>query len=135
MSCFIDMMMVASMATCILTQVAACNALIDCGANVNQGAVNGVTPLHLAAYFGLKDILNLLLRKGAILGSKDVQGRSAIHYGTIPDSTTCLQILLRNAYDSLINASDDSYLTALHWAISRDHYQHMLVLIKRYVHT
>ena len=72
------MMMVASMATCILTQVAACNALIDCGANVNQGAVNGVTPLHLAAYFGLKDILNLLLRKGAILGSKDVQVRLGI---------------------------------------------------------
>lgn len=39
--------------------------LIDMGADVNAPATGGVTPLHVAAEVGLKDVVQILLKVGS----------------------------------------------------------------------
>ena len=40
---------------------------------MDQPAINGITALHLASYLGYKDIVNILLKKGATVSQKDVE--------------------------------------------------------------
>jgi ankyrin repeat protein len=56
--------------------------LIRQGANVNAKDVNGQTPLHRAAQFGRKALMNLLTENKADLEVKDNQGRSVREVAT-----------------------------------------------------
>jgi ankyrin repeat protein len=48
--------------------------LIEKGASINATGVNGITPLHCAAYMGNAEITELLLKKGADRTVKNSQG-------------------------------------------------------------
>lgn len=41
--------------------------------------VTGSTALHLSAYHGLDDVVDMLLRKGADITIKDINGHVALH--------------------------------------------------------
>jgi ankyrin repeat protein len=48
-------------------------------ADVNGKASNGVTPLHLAAFNGNKDVAELLLANHADVNAKDNHGWTPLH--------------------------------------------------------
>lgn len=50
-----------------------CQALIRCGAKVDQADNTGTTALHYAAYLGYCNIITVLLSKKAIASLKDTQ--------------------------------------------------------------
>jgi ankyrin repeat protein len=54
------------------------NLLLDHGANVNAKGLKKTTPLMNAAWFGLKEAVELLLRRGAALNESDETGRTAL---------------------------------------------------------
>ncbi len=76
----------------ILDNNAAITALlIDNGADLNTTYVDDKRSLHLAAENGFKDVVNLLLIKGADLEAKDKQGHSPLYWAVITHSNIILQ--------------------------------------------
>jgi len=66
--------------------------LLDNGADVNDRSENGITALMMAAAYGRKDMVELLLAKGADSALKDKEGKTAAMWleegtGKIPKST------------------------------------------------
>jgi uncharacterized protein len=66
--------------------------LLDNGADVNGRSENGITALMMAAAYGRKDMVELLLAKGADPALKDKEGKTAGMWleegtGKIPEST------------------------------------------------
>ena len=55
-------------------QTAVVGLLLEKGANVNQGDIDGFTPLHIAAQKGRAEIVELLLAKGADANQGNKQG-------------------------------------------------------------
>lgn len=55
-------------------------ALLDAGADVNAPAPNGLTPLMMASGYGQRDMVALLLRRGASPRVTDRDGAAAIDY-------------------------------------------------------
>jgi len=54
--------------------------MLDCGADVNVGDLDrGNTPLHMAASFGQKGTLELLVARGADVNKQDKRGVTALH--------------------------------------------------------
>ncbi|MCX6835959.1 MAG: ankyrin repeat domain-containing protein, partial [candidate division Zixibacteria bacterium] len=55
--------------------------LLDAGADPNRTSVIGlITPLHTAAKIGKKDLVELLLDRGAAINTKDSLGRTPFYY-------------------------------------------------------
>ena len=54
-----------------LGRAAACELLLDHGADARRGPLYGLTPLHLAASMGHLDVAELLVRRGAPLDARD----------------------------------------------------------------
>jgi ankyrin repeat protein len=67
--------------------------LIRAGVDCNQGDIDGVTPLMIAAKFGLLFILRKLLARGADAMATDARGNSALHYARAFVQLTAAQIL------------------------------------------
>jgi ankyrin repeat protein len=103
--------------------------LVAHGANVNKTDEAGVTPLHLAAAVGLKEVAELLLAKGADANAKTSQDlwggylemTGAVRAGATPlhaaatsgDPNTVKALLARGAQ---LDARDESGDTPLHHA-------------------
>ena len=103
--------------------IAAVEALLAKGADVNAKDKYGGTPLHVASKKGKKDIAELLLAKGADVNAKSKYGDSPLHkvagaydpYHTHKDVVT---LLLANGAD--VNAKNVDGTTPLHQAASGD---------------
>lgn len=54
-----------------LGRAAACELLLDHGADARRGPLYGLTPLHLAASMGYLEVAELLVRRGAPLDARD----------------------------------------------------------------
>ena len=52
--------------------------LLDAGVNLEQPGRNGLHPLHNAVASGHKDIVVLLIRRGAVVDAKDRLGRTPL---------------------------------------------------------
>ena len=63
-------------------QAASVGALLDGGADPNR-AVNGLTPLMMAAEYGYTPIVRLLLARGANPALRDLDGMTAVDYALI----------------------------------------------------
>ncbi|KAI0203574.1 ankyrin [Astrocystis sublimbata] len=80
----------------------------------------GMTQLHHAAKDGDLDLTDSLIRGGTTLGSRDNNGRTALHYastGQSQHSKKMLGLLLNAAFESFINLGDENGQTALHYAV------------------
>jgi len=90
------------------------NFLVDAGADVNQAALNGITPLMAAAYGGHDAMVKRLLAKGADIRAVDRLQKNAMVYAAGEGRTDVVM--------TLINAGmtpNDVYaneLTPLMWA-------------------
>ena len=87
--------------------------MIDAGADVNQAAVNGVTPLMAAAHAGQTEISSLLM-KGADVNAVDRLQKNAMTYAAGQGQTDIVVLLLQAGVD--VNAVYAHDLTALMWA-------------------
>jgi ankyrin repeat protein len=63
---------------------------IDNGAGVNIPDQNNIYPIHLASQKQLKNIISILLKKGANINCLDNLGKNALHYSTSGDSQECI---------------------------------------------
>ena len=88
--------------------------LIDAGADINQPALNGITPLMTAAYEGQTEMVRQLLAKGANPAASDRLQKNAMIYAAGEGRTSVVTLLLENKIDP--NATYGNDLTALMWA-------------------
>lgn len=88
--------------------------VLDAGADVNQPAVNGITPLMAAAYGGQTALAKLLLAKGADPAALDRLSKNAMTYAAGAGNTEIVKMLLAQGVDA--NAVYQNDLTALMWA-------------------
>lgn len=75
---------------CYYGQLASATVLVNCGAQINREAPEGVTPLLLAAAGGHNEIVRLLLQRGARVNHVDIVGNTALMYavaGNHPHTT------------------------------------------------
>jgi ankyrin repeat protein len=86
---------------------------------VSSNAVNGWTPLFMAACGGHKDVTELLLANKAKIDAKDITGRTPLHTATEYDHKDVVEVLLGHGAD--INAKDKNSMMPLHLAALDDH--------------
>ena len=116
--------------------------LLNNGAQINAKSAHNITTLHLASILGIysyqpsgnltifpseisgyKEMIALLLEKGADVTAKDSSGATALHYAVTILSNAQLDIvtlLLKNKADP--NASDSEGQTPLHVAINKQNW-------------
>src|SRR6266542_2212430 len=88
--------------------------LIEAGADVNQPALNGVTPLMAAAFGGHVEIASMLIERGAHVDAVDRLSKNAMTYAAGEGRTDVVRVLLARGVDpNRVYAND---LTALMWA-------------------
>jgi inversin len=76
-----------------------------------------MTALHWAAQSGSVKSVKCLIKRGANVLAKDVNGRTPLILSTANTSADCLTILLRSLpMDSYVNDPDNEQMTALHWS-------------------
>mmetsp|Transcript_9731 Transcript_9731/g.12153 ORF Transcript_9731/g.12153 Transcript_9731/m.12153 type:complete len:211 (-) Transcript_9731:213-845(-) len=71
--------------------------------NVNCQDENGYSPLMAAASYGMVDMINYLLSKGADVNLVDVDGDSSLHHCS---NVECLKILIENGGDINLKNTD-----------------------------
>ena len=71
--------------------------LVEHGANISKGNATGTTPLMLAVASpeGSKEMVELLLARGADVTLKDNQGNSALDYASLSANTNAVELLKR----------------------------------------
>jgi len=95
--------------------------LIKHGANVNAKSKNGSTPLHLAAYYGFKNLAEVLIQNGADVKIKtDDLGMTPLHAASQRGHFEIAKLLLDKGAE--INAKDKEGNTALHRAAVMQQY-------------
>lgn len=76
-------------------------------------SLDGSSPLHKAAYLGLKEAVQSLLAGGADVNARDKHGEGPLHKAARQGHLPILEVLLE--HDADCNAADDLGLTPLHW--------------------
>jgi ankyrin repeat protein len=83
---------------------------------MDQGILS--TPLHYAVYGGHKDIVELLITKGANVSAKDNEGATPLHKAAAKGYKDIAELLVNKGAD--INAKDKNGSTPLWWAVYYD---------------
>jgi len=105
------------------------NHLIHHQADPNVVDHKGRTALHVAARFGLDDVVAVLLEKRADLDHRDDSGRSVLHVAAQYGHARALLTLLDA--DAGVDARDDMDRTALYAAVASEHVTTAGVLLQR----
>ena len=84
--------------------------------------------LMVGSYFGLGNIVQLLLKKGKDITAKDDAGATALHLAALGGHDTVVRLLLKKRAD--LRARDDNGLTALHHAIRNGHKKAVKLLLE-----
>ncbi|XP_044752110.1 ankyrin-1-like [Coccinella septempunctata] len=89
------------------------------------------TPLHIAALRDNNEMINLLLRLGATVDSRDQEGQTPLHYACMRGITKMVSTLLEAKSD--INALDYEGQSTLMLATSCNHYEVVELLLRNKV--
>ncbi len=89
------------------------------GANVNAKGYRSYgslvkPPLHYAAQYGHKEIVQLLISKGANVKAKTDDGRTPLHSAAAKEHKDIAELLIEKGAD--VNAKSNKGKTPLHWA-------------------
>lgn len=104
-------------------------ALIDHGANVNQADHAGLTPLHIAAKKGKKDIAELLIEQGAQVNIRESHRKpTPLHFAVAYEKLEVAALLLAKQAD--VNAQMENDETALHIAAAHNNSALVDLLVK-----
>jgi ankyrin repeat protein len=87
------------------------NTLLDAGAAVNAGVINGSTVLHYAVDAGDSSVVQLLLARGARVNIGNDDGKTPLHWAAYNGNTAITLLLLAKGAD--VNARDLSGDTPL----------------------
>ena len=98
------------------------------GINVNIKGNEQRTPLHIAALCGHSELIESLIRKGALISS-DINGATPIHLAAQKGHNKTIEVLLKNG--SNINCQDSLGWIPLHWAAFSNNKETMQLLIDK----
>jgi len=98
---------------------AACQALIDCGANVNARDVSRVTPLHTAVLNKRELVFRLLVAAGASVRDLDSAGATILHMASSVGHLAIAKLAIQAG--TPVNVVDSKGCTALHYAAQNGH--------------
>jgi len=96
---------------------------------VNLRDQDGATPLHSACYEGHKEIVSLLLSKGADVNATDTNGSTPLIWAGHQGHADVAKILVANGAD--INVLDKAGRTALHTGAVRGHTHFVELLLAK----
>jgi ankyrin repeat protein len=83
---------------------------------VNTKDDQSYTALHIAAYLGHKEVVEVLIANGGDVSLEDKDGRSPLHCAVCHEHKPATEVLISNKAD--VNAKDKNSRTALHFAAS-----------------
>ncbi|XP_047430376.1 NF-kappa-B inhibitor epsilon [Mugil cephalus] len=93
------------------------------------------SPLHLATYLNLPDVMRSLLEKGASLDLQDQDGNTALHVACQHGQTECATEMTRDVSPSklapVLETQNWRGLTCLHLAALNRQHQILMLLIKK----
>ncbi|XP_069777339.1 transient receptor potential cation channel subfamily A member 1-like [Narcine bancroftii] len=96
---------------------------------LNEGDEKGMTPLLLAAQNGHTDVVQLLLRKGALF-MRDYKCWTTLHYAAFGGYSRTIEVLLESNV-SLLDQEDEKGNTALHLAAKAGHSRAVCLLLAK----
>ena len=97
------------------------------GADVNaKDGIGGTTPLHKAAHFRRREVVELLIDKGADVNVKGTGGLTPLHIAKTKEIT---ELLITNGAD--VNAKSNGGGTPLHQAAGNSHKEVAQLLISK----
>ena len=89
--------------------------ILDSGQDINVRDGVGQTALHIAAYKGTPEIVDLLIDSGANIDAEDNRGGKPIHWAAIKGSIDNVEVLIKRG--AKLNVRDKNGDTPLHWAV------------------
>jgi hypothetical protein len=93
-------------------------ALLDQGVNPNTPDKRGLAPLHLAAFMGRRDLVEILVSAGADIQARDKFGRTPLHHAAFDGHKSIVMYLL--LHDADPRARSDSGLSPSELAALQD---------------
>jgi ankyrin repeat protein len=87
--------------------------------NYSQEVPRQMIGLHLAAYFGVQEVLNSLLKHAYTLDWKDSNGRASLLWAAEKGHKAAVQLLLDNGAD--LESKDNDGRTPLSWTAAKGH--------------
>lgn len=96
---------------------------------VNATDKDAATPLHIAAFQGNRELVDLLVQRGASVNAMGKKRESALHLATLKGSTEIAQTLIAHGAD--INARGQKGETPLHFAAVYGHKDLAAMLIAK----
>jgi cytohesin len=104
--------------------------LLDHGAEINaKETYNGLTPLHVATGVGNKEVVDLLLARGADIEARDYAKATPLHWAAAHDLIAIADLLLVHNAD--VNAKDSSGWTPADAAAGKGN-REMVQLLRLY---
>ena len=96
----------------------------------SQRVPRQITGAHLAAYFGLTEMMSTLIKKGYQLDCKDTNGRTPLSWATENGREAMVELLLERGAD--LESKDAEYgQTPLSWAAENGHEAVVKLLLER----